>query len=149
MQGDGLCILHAFVEGIFHLLDVYKSIPDVQEGLKNQLEENKEHYSHFSVDTKDIMVEFETIIKDPLKFYDSDTTNLFLSALGDAFKVNVIVFQSDDAKCWVVNLSNEEGPFKEALYFARSLSLHIDPVIPCGKLQRISNISEIIQLRIS
>ena len=92
MQRDGLCILHAFVEGIFHLLDVYKSIPDVPEGLKNQLEKNKEHYSHFSVDTKDIMVEFETIIKDPLKFYDSDTTDLFLSALGDAFKVNVIVF---------------------------------------------------------
>ena len=39
------------------------------------------------------MVKFETIIKDHLKFYDSDTTDLFLSALGDAFKVNVIIFQ--------------------------------------------------------
>ena len=76
------------------------------------------------------MAKFETIMKDPLKFYDSDMTDLFLSALGDAFEVNVIVFQSDDAKCWVVNLSNKENPFKETLYFARSLSLHIDPVIP-------------------
>ena len=139
MQGDGLCILHAFVEGISHLLDVYKSIPDVQEVLKNQLEKNKEHYSHFSADTKDIMVEFETIMKDPLKFYGSDTTDL---------KVNEILFQSDDAKCWVVTLSNEENPFAETLYFARSLSLRIDPVIPSEKLQRISNVSKIYFLKI-
>ena len=44
------------------------------------------------------MVQFETIMKDPLTFYDSDRTYLFLSALGDAFKVNVIAFQLDDAK---------------------------------------------------
>ena len=146
VQRDGLCILYAFAEGIFHLRDIYKSIPDIQKVLKNQPEKNKEHYSHFSANTKGIMVEFETIMKDPLKFYDSDTTDLFLSALGNAF--NVIVFQPDDAKCWVVNLSNEQNPFKETLYFAGSLSLHIDPVIPCEKLQRISNVSEIIQLRI-
>ena len=36
------------------------------------------------------MVKFETIMKDPLKFFDSDTADLFLSVLGDAFKVNVI-----------------------------------------------------------
>ena len=73
----------------------------------------------------------------------------FLVPLGVPLKINVIVFQSDDAKCWVVNLSNEENPFKETLYFSRSLSLHNDPVMSCEKLQRISNVSEIIQLRIS
>ena len=113
VQGDGLCMLLDFVEGIFHLRDVYKSIPDVQEVLKSQLEKNKENYSDFSADTKDIMVEFETIMKYTLKFYDPDTTDFFWSALGDASKVNVTVFQSDDAKCWVANLSNEENPFKE------------------------------------
>ena len=73
VQEDGLCILHAFVIGIFHLLDVYECIPDVQEVLKNQLEKNKEHYSHFSDDAKDIMVEFEITMKDPLKLCDSDS----------------------------------------------------------------------------
>ena len=87
VQGDGLCILHVFVEGIFHLCDVHKSIPDVQEVLENQSEKNKEHYSYFIAGTKDIMVEFETIMKDPLKLYDSDTTDLFLSALTDAFEI--------------------------------------------------------------
>ena len=93
VQGDGLCMLYTFVEGIFRLRDVYKSIPDVQEVLKIQLDKNKEHYSDFSADTKDIMVEFETIMKDPLNFYDPDTTDFFWSALGDASKVNVTVDQ--------------------------------------------------------
>ena len=80
---------------------------------------------------------------DPSKFYDSDKADLFLSAPGDVFKVNVIVLQSVNAKCCVVDLSNDENSFKESLYFARSLSLHIDPVIPYKKLLRISNVNEI------
>ena len=43
MQGDGLCMLYAYVDEIFHLRVVCESIPDVQEMLKNQLEKNKEH----------------------------------------------------------------------------------------------------------
>ena len=74
------------------------------------------------------MVKFETIMKDPLKCYDSDVTDLFLSALGDAFNVNVIVFQSAVAKCWVVNLSNKENPFKETLYFARKTHFSYHPL---------------------
>ena len=58
VQGDGLCMLHAFIEGIFHIRDIYKSIPDVKEVMKNELEKNKEHYSHFSADAKDIVVEY-------------------------------------------------------------------------------------------
>ena len=42
----------------------------------------------------------------------------------------------------LVNLSNKENPFIETLYFASSLSLHIDPVIPCEK-PKISDVSEI------
>ena len=80
---------------------------DVQEVLKHQVDKNKKHYSHFSADTKDIMVESETRIKDPLKLHDFDTADLFLSVLGDVFKSNVIVFESDGAKCRVDDLSNQ------------------------------------------
>ena len=45
-------MLHDFVEGILHLHDVHKSIPDIQKMLKNRPEKNKGHYSHFSADTK-------------------------------------------------------------------------------------------------
>ena len=50
MQANGFCILHVFGVGIFHLRDIHKTIPNVQEMLKNQLEKNKEHYSHFSAE---------------------------------------------------------------------------------------------------
>ena len=50
MQANGFCILHVFGVGIFRLRDIHKTIPNVQEMLKNQLEKNKEHYSHFSAE---------------------------------------------------------------------------------------------------
>ena len=71
VQGDGLCIRYAFVEGIFHLREVHKSIT---KSAKNP---------HYSVDTEDIMAEFER--------------------------------NKNDAKCWVVNLSNEENLCKKPL----------------------------------
>ena len=76
VQGDALCILNTFVEEIFRICDVHKSIPDVQEMLKNQLEKNEEHCSHFSADTKNIMVKFETIKKD-LNILWFDKFNVF------------------------------------------------------------------------
>ena len=110
VRRDGLCILHAFVERIFHLHDVHKSIPDVQEVLKNQLEKNKKHYSHFSAETRDIIVESETIMKDPLKFYDYDSADLFLSAPGDAFKVNVIFFNQMTQSVGLLICKTKETP---------------------------------------
>lgn len=116
---------------------------------QTKLRKIKNVSSHFSSDTKDNMVEFEErIMKDLLKFYESPMTHLFLSPFDDANKVNVIVFQShliEIARSWIVNLSNEKYPFKETLCFAGNLrGLHIDPVIPCKKLQRISNVKHFL-----
>ena len=141
MQGDALCILNTFVEEIFRICDVHKSIPDVQEMLKNQLEKNEEHCSHFSADTKNIMVKFETIKKDlNILWFDKF---IFECPWGCFYSYCNFFFQSDDAKYWIVNSSNEENHFEETLYFPRSFSSHIDTVIPCEKLQRISIVSEI------
>ena len=67
--------------------------------LRNQFEKSKEHYCHLNADTKDIILEFESIMKNLLTFYDSETTHLLFDCSCDAFKVYVIVFQWDGAKC--------------------------------------------------
>ena len=77
-----------------------------------------------------MLKDFERILKNPLKNYDSDTTDLFLTALGSAFQVNVIIFQSDEKECWIVDQTSEETEFEDTLYFARTLSPHVDPVVP-------------------
>lgn len=53
----------------------------------------------------------------------------FLWALGNAFIVKVIIFQSNTAKCWQTKLHNEEDQLEQTLYFARSLSDHTDAIV--------------------
>ena len=51
-------------------------------------------------------------------------------ALGNAFQINVILFQSNAKKCWTTDLTDEKNLFRITLYFARSSSLHLDPIVP-------------------
>ena len=139
VQGDGLCILHAFSEGMFWLRGFRIPVDEMKSALKDQLTTFKPYYSNFSESTIDIVDELDRIFKSPLENYDSDTTDLFLAALSDIFEVNVVVFQSNAAKCWIVNLYNMENPFDQTLHFARTLSLHVDPVIPCSN--DVNNVS--------
>ena len=73
------------------------------------------------------MNEFEQYLEDPLSQYDKTITDLFLDALGMAFKVNIKILQSDCSKCYQVNTSNF---FEHTLYFVRTESLHFDSVVP-------------------
>ena len=69
----------------------------------------------------------------PLSNYNGDTTDLYLAALGETYDVNIVVFQSNQEKFWILNLSNMENPYPETSYFARTLLLHVVPVIPSQK----------------
>ena len=51
--------------------------------------------------------------------------------LGNAFKVNVTIFQSNIEKAWIANL-NEVDRYKTTLFFGRSESLHLDSIICNG-----------------
>ena len=132
VQGDGLCIFHAFSEGIFWLRGFRILVDEIMIALKDQLTSFKAYYSNFSESSVDIVEELDRIFQNPLANYDSDTTDLFLAALSDHYEVNVMVYQSNAEKCWIVNLSNINSPFAETLHFARTLSLHIDLVIRCA-----------------
>ena len=67
--------------------------------------------------------------------------DMFLAALGNTFKMNIKVFQSDCHKCWITDLSDKQKRYNTTLYFARSLSPHVDAIIPkrLTASQRLSN----------
>ena len=69
-------------------------------------------------------------MSNPLKFYKSKVVDIFLLALGNACEVNTVVLQSNVEKCWTTDLSNTKNNFTTNLYFAKSLSPHVDPIIP-------------------
>ena len=60
----------------------------------------------------------------------SKITDLFLDALGMAFKVNIKILQSDCSKRYFFDQVNTSNLFEDTLYFVRTESLHFDPVVP-------------------
>ena len=103
---------------------------EVRSTVKNYLTAHKDELSGFSETDVDIVNELDKLFENPLANYGNNTNDLYLKVLGDAYKVNTVIFQSDAKKCWIVDMSNVENPYTDTLYFARTLSLHIDPVIP-------------------
>ena len=76
------------------------------------------------------MNELEQYLEDPLSQYGKVITDLFLDALGMAFKVNIKILQSDCSKCYFFDQVNTSNLFKDTLHFVRTESLHFDPVVP-------------------
>ena len=71
----------------------------------------------------------EQFFSKPLRNYDDDYVDVFLEALSMAFEVNIIIFQSNEYSCEILNSINAENDFQHTLYFVRTESMHFDPVI--------------------
>ena len=83
----------------------------------------------FSSKDIDILIELDKFLESPLTYYNESTSDLFLAALGNAYKVNITVFQSDEKRCWICDLSDNTNSYSTTVHFARTLSPHIDPVV--------------------
>jgi len=42
------------------------------------------------------------------------------------------MLQSDTKKAWIINQSDEENPYPDTVYFGRTLSSHVDPILKNG-----------------
>ena len=80
------------------------------------------------LDNTYVLVELEKFLDNPLGYYTEDTSGLFLLALGNAFKVNVIVFQSNTERYWIADSSKNSSDLP-SLHFLRTLSVRIEPII--------------------
>ena len=129
VAGDGLCILQSFKYAMSSALGSELSLEEIEKSLKEEILSNIDFYSSFSDRNIDISLELDSFLNDPLGSYDCDTCDLFLLSLGNAFKCSITVFQSDEHQCWKINLNDPDQKYNEHLYFARSLSLHLDPIV--------------------
>ena len=97
------------------------------------------HYQKYS-DTN-VITQLDKYLEDPLNEYEKDTVDFFLPALGRAYRVNVLIFQSDCEKCVILDDSvhTDNALHKKTLYFVRTLSLHVDPIVPLSSLPFMSS----------
>ena len=144
VKGDGICILHSFREeldsiGIAVTLEETKSI------LKLELSTNKD-YGNFTTSGVNISNELQLFLNSPMTYYNADTTDLFLFALGNFFDVNIVIFKSNERECWAEDLKKNDGCNRETVYFVKTLSQHIDPVVPIPTQDTLSGDSAELQM---
>ena len=67
-----------------------------------------------------------------MTYYNADTSDLFLFALGNFFDINIVIFKSNERECWAEDLMKNDGCNRKTVYFVQTqtLSQHIDLVAP-------------------
>ena len=104
------------------------------EQIKGALRQEMPHYQKYS-DTN-VITQLDKYLEDPLNEYEKDTVDFFLPANGRAYGVKVLIFQSDCEKCVILDDSvhTDNALHTKSLYFVRTLSLHVDPVVLLSSL---------------
>ena len=131
-----MCMLHAFHIGIITALGKAIPLDEIYTNLRKEFLTNYKSYQSFSDDSLNVHVELEKFLSDLLRYYNSDTSNFFLIALGKAYDANIVVYKSNSEQCSITDYTNEERASKVALYFTKTLLEHIDPIlpVPCSNL---------------
>ena len=136
--GDGMCMLRSFSIALKDVFNEEFPIESMTKSLRWELLTNHGFYQQFSVDNVDILVELEKLLDNPLGCDTEDTSDLFLLGLGNAFKVNIIAFQSNTETCWIDDSSKNSCDLP-SLYFRRTLSVHIEHIIKNKQISREDN----------
>ena len=130
VAGDGLCILWAFKEYTEVATGKEVAMDDIKEKLRKEMSDTF-YQTLFPLNAKlCVRDEAERFLIHPLGSYDSEICDMFLAALGNAYNVNIKIYQSNLKKCWVTDLSDERKGYERTLYFARCLSAHVDAIEP-------------------
>ena len=143
VAGDCFCILHAFKECIIKARAYEISLPDIKQELKRELSDACYLTLFPEIRVKE---QVEQFLLNPLVSYNNDVCDIFLATLGNAYKVNIKIYQSSLGECWVTDLSNVQKGFDTTLHFARSLSVHIDAIVPKNNSESSKNENQVMHL---
>ena len=80
--------------------------------LRSEILRSFDEYSAFSSDKVNVLTELDRFLANPSQYYNSDTVDLFLIALGNSYACNTIVY-----RC-TTNINNREKHYTKTLYFA-------------------------------
>ena len=96
---------------------------------------NYDFYSKFSTKDVNVLSELDSFLKTPLTYYNKDTVDLFLIALGNAYNCRTIIYECTRTHLWKIDLSKDSGNYEKTLYFAKTDLNHLDVVIPAEPME--------------
>ena len=122
--------LHSFREAL-DTIDIEVTLEEMKSILKLELSSNKD-YGNFTTSGVDISNELQLFLNSPMTYYNANTSDLFLFALGNFFDINIVIFKSNERECWAEDLMKNDGCNRKTVYFVQTqtLSQHIDLVVP-------------------
>lgn len=137
-------MLSSFSEAVSYFMGKKVKMATIVKQLRKELLlRYEEFYKQFNNDILNILIELDAFLDDPLRYCNKDSINVFLVALGNAFQVNIVVYQSNEESCWKSDLlanvcnngrtaaNNDDNiTFTSTLHFARTLSPHVYPILP-------------------
>ena len=116
---DGLCILSAFRENMKRVEKVDLMRDDLKTTLTNEISNKIDNYKVFVEKEVNISEELESYIQHPLKAYGTKTSDLFLIALANSYRVIIKIVHSNTIEVWVSNCTDINPTSHVVLYFAR------------------------------
>ena len=128
VPGDGLCAFHAFRCALRDEKGIDVTLDEMKDSLKAHIIQKQDHYEEVHYQPwKTLLTDIDLLFKDPLKNYNTDSGDLFLFALGVVYSVNVYIVKTEQDDYRFSEVC--QFGFPHTIYLARSLSIHIDPII--------------------
>ena len=84
VAGDGMCILHLFVEGL-QRIDNKFTLSEAKSSLRGELISNHAYYKDFSPDKISILDELQLFLYSPMEYYNINNVHLFFYTLFNTF----------------------------------------------------------------
>ena len=81
--------------------------------LRSEISKNINFYSKFSTKDENVLLELDSLLKTPIKYYNKDTIGLFLIALRDAHNCYTIIYECTRTHLWTIDLSKDNGNFEK------------------------------------
>ena len=114
----------------WNLSNIRWTLDDIISTLRKEFSENAHVYQPLSAEI-DLLDAFERFWGKPLGHYNENTTDPFLHAIGNSNNVNIIAFKPDRNSSWIEDITPNDGAENKTLYFVKTLSKHIDPILSC------------------
>ena len=105
------------------------TLSEAKSSLRGELTSNHAYDKDFSPDDICLLDELQLFLDSPMEYYNINTVDLFLYALSNVFQVDVLVIKSNTENCWFEDLTGNNTENRKKLYFVKTLSQHIDPVV--------------------
>ena len=128
ITGDGYCVIRSFQDDLNFCYGKAESLYSLLVELRSEIMKSYDFYSKFSNKDVNILLELDSFLKTPLKYYNKDTVHLFLRALGNAYNCPTIIYECTRTHLWTTDLSKDNGNYEKTLYFAKAGLNHLDVV---------------------